>query len=82
MPWNSLTNTTGIVVMQVVQEQLAQATAAAEQARENLELTTRKLDRLMQYGCSTREEREAAVPTMEVGALCWGTPSSQQHAME
>jgi hypothetical protein len=87
MPWNSLTSTTDIALMQDLQEQptqaQAQATADSEEARDNLELTMR-FDRQMQSDSPspTREEREAAVQNMEVGALCWGTPSSQQHAME
>jgi hypothetical protein len=57
MPWNSLTSTTGIAVMQgQLQRQSSQATADTE----DLELT-QVLIRLLQYGSPTREEREAMV---------------------
>jgi hypothetical protein len=58
MPWNSLTSTTAIAVIQdLLIEQLDQATPEAEDMPE-----------------------EVMYQIMEVGALCWGTPSS--HAME
>jgi nitrate reductase cytochrome c-type subunit len=88
MPWNSLTSTTGIAVMQgQLQRQSSQATADTE----DLELT-QELNQLLQHTSPTREEREAielppAIPeevmdqNMEVGPLCCGT-HHHMHAME